>query len=59
MRYLMPRKGKLSGRTLYTAKEYLKMDKYKITGKLKKELEELEKKFLEEEKRRKTKWKKK
>lgn len=55
----MPRKGKLSGRTLYTAKEYLKMDKYKITGKLKKELEELEKKFLEEEKRRKTKWKKK
>jgi len=44
----MPRKGKFSGRTLYTVKEYLKMDKYKITGKLKRELDELERKYEEE-----------
>jgi len=55
----MPKKGKFSKRTLYTAKEYLKMDKYKITGKLKRELEELERKFLEEKRRGKKKWKKK
>ena len=55
----MPRKGKFSGRTLYTTKEYLKMDKYKITGKLKRELEELERKFIEERKRSEKKWKKK
>ena len=48
----MPRKGKLSGRTLYTTEEYLKMDKYKITGKLKREIEELEKKYEKENGRR-------
>jgi len=55
----MPRKGRISGRILYTAKEYLKMDKYKITGKLKREIEELEKEFLEKKKKKETKWKKK
>jgi len=34
--------GKISGRTLYTAEEYLKMPEYKITGKLKREIEEIE-----------------
>lgn len=55
----MPRKGKFSGRTLYTAEEYLSMKDYRITGKLKRELEELERKFLEERRRSEAKWKKK
>lgn len=38
----LPRKGKISGLTLYTAEEYLKMDKYKTTGRLKRELDEIE-----------------
>jgi len=48
----MPRKGKLSGRTLYTAEEYLNMKDYRITGKLKRELEELERKYEKENGRR-------
>lgn len=44
---VMVRKGPISGRTLYTAEEYLKMDKYKITGKLKRELDEIQRKYDE------------
>lgn len=39
--------GKISGRKLYTAKEYLKMPEYKITGKLKSEIERLESSYKE------------
>ena len=38
----MPKKGPISGRKLYTAKELLKMDKYKITGRLKRELDKID-----------------
>lgn len=34
--------GKISKQKLYTAKEYLNMDKYKITGKLKHDLEKID-----------------
>lgn len=44
----MPRKGKISGRTLYTAEEYLKMPEYQHSGRLKSEIERLEVQFEKE-----------
>jgi hypothetical protein len=41
----MPRIGKISGRTLYTAEEYLAMPKYALNTKFKKEFENLEKEY--------------
>lgn len=58
----MPVKGPISGRTLYTAEEYLEMDEYRITGRLKRELESIEEKYEKQQaklKGRKTKKKKK
>ena len=40
--------GKISKRKIYTAKELLKMDKYRITGKLAREIAEIEKKYAEQ-----------
>jgi len=48
----MPKKGKLSGRTLYTAEELLK--KNPITGSLKRELDKIDRQ-LEEQKNKKVK----
>jgi len=42
---MMPRKGPVTGKTLYTAEELLKTEKYKITGRLKKEIDKIESKF--------------
>lgn len=44
----MSRKGKISGRTLYTAEEYLKMPEYQHSGRLKSEIEGLERQFEKE-----------
>ena len=43
----MSRKGPISGKTLYTAEEYLNMPEYHITGRLKKEINEIERKYDE------------
>lgn len=50
----MPRKGPISGKTLYTAEEYLKMPEYHITGRLKRELDEIERSMEKKNQKQKT-----
>ena len=50
----MPRKGLISGKTLYTAEEYLKMPEYRITGRLKRELDEIERSMEKRKQKQKT-----
>ena len=45
--------GKISGRKLYTAEEYLKMDEYKITGKLARDIKKIEEEYEAQQKKNK------
>lgn len=51
--------GTVSGLRLYTAEQYLRMPEYKITGKLKRELDRIEKEYEEQQEKNRKKWGKK